>query len=358
MAAPQVSGAVALLMQRHPDWTVAQIKSALVQTGDPVRDARGHEVSVLREGGGLVDLVKADNPLFFASPSSISFPTNGGTVHVGLTDAGGGNGELVGLHPAPAPLPGRDGRRLEQRHGPRPADRDGKRLARGAERRRHRVRRPHARRPDEADPVLGRGEPPPASDRAREATYGTRYLSGDDRRRREQGGPLPLPDQGRRLLSGPRGRLSRPRLEADRELRRRRPLGLGDPACRVRRRREPPHRVHGASDRPQPVPGDVRRGAACRRSRSARARELRDRLRHALRRSRQGRSRSATGSTTRRRRSCMSSRRAAGRSSSRSPTAEPGSIRSRCGQPSTAAASSSTTATTGSPCPRAAAVTC
>ena len=38
MAAPQVSGAVALLMQRHPDWTVAQIKSALVQTGDPVRD--------------------------------------------------------------------------------------------------------------------------------------------------------------------------------------------------------------------------------------------------------------------------------------------------------------------------------
>ena len=92
MAAPQVSGAVALLMQRHPDWTVAQIKSALVQTGDPVRDEHGHEVSVLREGGGLIDLVKADNPLFFASPSSISFPMNGGTVRVGLADAGGGTG--------------------------------------------------------------------------------------------------------------------------------------------------------------------------------------------------------------------------------------------------------------------------
>jgi Subtilase family len=92
MAAPQVSGAVALLMQRHPDWTVAQIKSALVQTGDPVRDEHGHEVSVLREGGGLIDLVKADSPLFFASPSSISFPVNGGTVHVELADAGGGTG--------------------------------------------------------------------------------------------------------------------------------------------------------------------------------------------------------------------------------------------------------------------------
>ncbi len=41
MAAPQVSGAAALLMQRHPTWTVAEIKSALVQTGDPVRDDSG-----------------------------------------------------------------------------------------------------------------------------------------------------------------------------------------------------------------------------------------------------------------------------------------------------------------------------
>jgi subtilisin family serine protease len=92
MAAPQVSGAVALLMQRHPSWSVPEIKSALVQTGDPVHDNYGHEVSVLREGGGLIDLVKADKPLVFASPTSISFPTNGGTVPVSLTDAGGGAG--------------------------------------------------------------------------------------------------------------------------------------------------------------------------------------------------------------------------------------------------------------------------
>ena len=34
MASPHVAGAAALLVQRHPSWTVAQIKSALVQTGD------------------------------------------------------------------------------------------------------------------------------------------------------------------------------------------------------------------------------------------------------------------------------------------------------------------------------------
>ena len=92
MAAPQVSGAVALLLERHPTWTVAEVKSALVQTGDPVRNDHGHEVSVLREGGGLIDLVRADNPLLFAEPSSITFPVDGGTVPIQLSDAGGGAG--------------------------------------------------------------------------------------------------------------------------------------------------------------------------------------------------------------------------------------------------------------------------
>jgi subtilisin family serine protease len=93
MAAPQVSGAVALLMQRHPTWTVEEIKSALVLTGDPVREeGSNREVSVLREGGGLIDLVRADNPLVFAAPTSLSFPVNGGAIPVDLSDAGGGSG--------------------------------------------------------------------------------------------------------------------------------------------------------------------------------------------------------------------------------------------------------------------------
>jgi hypothetical protein len=92
MASPHVAGGVALLEQRHPSWTPEQIKSALVQTGDPVKGVDGREVSVLREGGGMIDLPKADNPLLFASPTAVTFRPNGGTRSVTLSDAGGGTG--------------------------------------------------------------------------------------------------------------------------------------------------------------------------------------------------------------------------------------------------------------------------
>jgi subtilisin family serine protease len=96
MAAPHVAGAAALLHQRHPSWTVEQIKSALVQTGRPV--LRGAvEAESTREGGGTVDLVRADTPLLFASPTSLSFghlPPGGSVLgRVALTDAGGGTGQ-------------------------------------------------------------------------------------------------------------------------------------------------------------------------------------------------------------------------------------------------------------------------
>ncbi len=37
MATPHVSGAAALLLEHHPTWTVPQVKSALVQTAEPVK---------------------------------------------------------------------------------------------------------------------------------------------------------------------------------------------------------------------------------------------------------------------------------------------------------------------------------
>jgi subtilisin family serine protease len=97
MASPHVAGAAAILKQRHPGWTVAQIKSALTQTGRPVRVAGSTtEVPATREGGGLINLPAADAPLLFASPSSLSFGLlRRGTAtsfNVALSDAGGGAG--------------------------------------------------------------------------------------------------------------------------------------------------------------------------------------------------------------------------------------------------------------------------
>ena len=92
MATPHVSGAAALLEERHPDWTVEQVKSALEQTGNPVT-VPGGEAPATREGGGVVDLVKADTPLLFASPTGLSFgrlpPGSSTTRTVVLSDAGG-----------------------------------------------------------------------------------------------------------------------------------------------------------------------------------------------------------------------------------------------------------------------------
>ena len=96
LAAPHVAGAAAVLMQRHPEWTGPEIKSALVTTGVPVRDARGREVPTIREGGGRIDLPAADVPLVFAQPCVLSFGLlrreASATRKVALTDAGGGSG--------------------------------------------------------------------------------------------------------------------------------------------------------------------------------------------------------------------------------------------------------------------------
>jgi subtilisin family serine protease len=92
MATPAVSGAAALLKERHPTWTVAEIKSALEQSGDPVAG-----VPVTRDGGGAINLSRADVPLLFAAPTGLSFgalaPGATATRAVSLLDAGGGAGD-------------------------------------------------------------------------------------------------------------------------------------------------------------------------------------------------------------------------------------------------------------------------
>jgi hypothetical protein len=95
MASPHVAGAAAVLKQRHPTWTPAQIKSALTTTGDPVHPAFGSgEISAMREGGGRIFLPRADTPLVFVSPTSLSFGLVGHgetqSRQIAVTDAGGG----------------------------------------------------------------------------------------------------------------------------------------------------------------------------------------------------------------------------------------------------------------------------
>ena len=101
MATPHVAGAAALLVQRHPNWTPRQVKSALMSTAGPAwgNTAQTVEAPVLLGGAGLVDLRGADDPKLFTEPASLSFedlnvttgPASDGLL-LQLRDAGDGAG--------------------------------------------------------------------------------------------------------------------------------------------------------------------------------------------------------------------------------------------------------------------------
>ena len=100
MATPYVAGVAALLRGAHPDWTVEELKSALVLTGRPVWKDSGQrtQTSSARQGGGAVDPDAATAPEIFTAPQSIGFglvALDGGAVSVTrsveLLDAGTGS---------------------------------------------------------------------------------------------------------------------------------------------------------------------------------------------------------------------------------------------------------------------------
>ena len=95
MAAPHVAGAVALLLQRHPDWTPEDVKAALTVTARAVT-AGGVVQRPTRAGAGLVDVTAADAPLVRPSPTAVTFglvdPDDSQQIAVTLADAGGGAG--------------------------------------------------------------------------------------------------------------------------------------------------------------------------------------------------------------------------------------------------------------------------
>jgi minor extracellular serine protease Vpr len=112
MSAPHVTGAVALLRERHRTWTVSQMKSALMSTAGNAfgNTARSQEASVLLQGAGLINVSAADNPRIFTEPGSLSFAdlnlaagVTSKQLLLSVRDAGGGAGTwTVELRPQAA----------------------------------------------------------------------------------------------------------------------------------------------------------------------------------------------------------------------------------------------------------------
>jgi minor extracellular serine protease Vpr len=85
MATPHVAGSAALLRQLHPDWSPADIKSALVNTARrPVYDHISglNPTGVLTRGGGRIDLEAASTTPLTFDPASVSFGFWGGNKSV------------------------------------------------------------------------------------------------------------------------------------------------------------------------------------------------------------------------------------------------------------------------------------
>ena len=67
MATPHVTGSVALLAQRHPDWSAAQFKAALMASAEPNPDLTAYE-----QGAGRVDVGRAIGQTLTSDPASVS----------------------------------------------------------------------------------------------------------------------------------------------------------------------------------------------------------------------------------------------------------------------------------------------
>ncbi|MFD9133214.1 S8 family serine peptidase [Streptomyces bottropensis] len=70
MAAPHVAGAAALVLQQHPDWSGARLKSLLTGSAEPNPLLSAHQ-----QGAGRVDLERAATALVVSEPGSLNFGT-------------------------------------------------------------------------------------------------------------------------------------------------------------------------------------------------------------------------------------------------------------------------------------------
>ena len=148
--------AAALLRQRHPDWTVAQVKSALVLTGKPTSSSAAR-LPTTREGGGLIDLAGRERPADLRrARRPLVRPAAHGHERDASVDAdrrGRRRGPVDGLARTPDRPSAGDRHRPGHGDRPRTTRRDGHAPAQ-PRRDVDRLRRPHARHRHAAHPVL------------------------------------------------------------------------------------------------------------------------------------------------------------------------------------------------------------
>ncbi|MEH7254321.1 S8 family serine peptidase [Neobacillus niacini] len=75
MASPHVAGTAALLLQAHPDWDVQNVKAALMNTAEELKDAKGNVYPHNTQGAGSIRVLDAITTKTLAAPGSHSFGT-------------------------------------------------------------------------------------------------------------------------------------------------------------------------------------------------------------------------------------------------------------------------------------------
>ena len=124
VAAAQVAGAAALVLQAHPTWSPALVRGALVGTATRVGGSDGGPAPVEAQGGGAVNVAEASTARVVATPATLTFGlarrsqvgikrvltlanTTKATIHVAVTlvrDGGADDGSSVSLDGAPSDL--------------------------------------------------------------------------------------------------------------------------------------------------------------------------------------------------------------------------------------------------------------
>ena len=73
IATPHVTGAIALLLQEHPNLSPSSVISLVTTTTDPVTDAYGKEFSISIAGSGRLNVTRASSADLIISPHSLVF---------------------------------------------------------------------------------------------------------------------------------------------------------------------------------------------------------------------------------------------------------------------------------------------